>query len=531
MAMIRNLMLFFILLILNTSLYSQSQGLYDIMSIKEAKVYIDDANWLSTLDSLKQLGNDDRILGDVVLDGVRYDSVGIRFKGNSSYFNVKNQELTKLPFNIKADEVKKKQRFYDEYKSLKLSNIFRDPSYLREVLSYEIAGNYMPTPRANYVKLYVNDEYLGLYNNSESVDNDFLKEHFGWKKGTLFKCDPNWNAAELSDCPKGDKASLEYLGQDSTCYYSLYEIKSDNGWADLIQLTYILNEEIDSIESILNIDQVLWMHAFNNVLVNLDSYAGRLCHNYYLYRDSFGIFHPILWDMNLSFGGFRYDGLGSPLSDEKMAELSMFNHYKQKNEKRPLITNLLRDNFYRKIYVAHVKTIVDDYFSNKKYLERGELIQKLIDDEVKGDSNKLYSYEGFKQNLSSTAAIGNSKMIGIAELMEARTEYLTSHPLYTRDSPVISEVRYIGETEKNVIKAKVTDSEIVYLAYRLKKHAPFKRVIMIPDLVGDTYSAKIDNVLGTEYYIIAENDKCISLSPERASFEFYEINGTELGTK
>ncbi|MFT5384920.1 MAG: hypothetical protein ACI81W_002322 [Saprospiraceae bacterium] len=526
--MIRNSILA-LMLLLNSCLYSQN--LYDVMTIKEAKIYINDADWLNTLDSLKQLGNDDRVTGDVIVDGVRYDSVGIRFKGNSSYFNVKNQELTKLPFNIKADEVKKKQRFYGEYKSLKLSNIFRDPSYLREVLSYEIAGNYMPTPRANYVKLYVNDEYLGLYNNTESVDGDFLKEHFGWKKGTLFKCDPNWNAPDLPDCPKGDKASLEYLGQDSTCYYSLYEIKSDEGWADLIALTRILNEEIDSVESILNIDQILWMHAFNNVLVNLDSYAGRLCHNYYLYRDSFGIFNPILWDMNLSFGGFRYDGLGAPLSNEKMVALSMFNHYKQSNEKRPLITNLLRNNLYRKIYVAHIKTIVNDYFSNKKYLERGQILQNLIDEQVESDSNKLYSYEGFKQNLTSTAAIGESNMIGIAELMEARTTYLIAHPLLIQEAPEISEVKYIGETEKSLIKAKVTGVETVYLAYRLKKHAPFDKIIMTKDEAGDTFSARIDKVDGTEYYIIAENKTSVSLSPERASFEFHEIKKVDLGTK
>lgn len=518
--MVRNSV--FVLLIFLCSGLS-AQKMYDVDAVREAKLYIDDEQWLNTLDSLKQLGNDDRVVASLVFDGIRYDSVGVRFKGNSSYFNVRNQELTKLPFNIKADFVKKKQRFKDKYKSLKLSNVFRDPSFLREVLSYEIAGNYMPAPRANYVKLFVNDKYLGLYNNTESVDKDFLNKHFGWKKGKLFKCDPNWNAADLRDCKKGDKASLEYLGPDSTCYYGLYEIKSDYGWGELIELTRILNNAIDSIESILNVDQALWMLAFNNVLVNLDSYSGRLCHNYYLYRDSFGIFHPILWDMNLSFGGFRYDGLGSPLSNEKMVKLSMFNHYKQKNQKRPLISNLLRNSFYRKIYVAHVKTIVNDFFANEKYLERAKLIQSVIDTDVKEDENKLYSYEGFKQNLNMTAAIGKSKMIGIAELMEPRTEYLTNHPLYTRKAPEISEVKHNNEPDRYKIMAKIIDAEYVYLAYRTSSGAPFKKIEMVPDMMGNIYNIKIDKAPFVEYYIIAEGDKSTSLSPERASFEFYEI--------
>jgi hypothetical protein len=512
----------FCLLITGCSFLS-AQQFYDIQSVREVKVYLEHSDWLNALDSLKQLGDDDRVVGAVEIDGVRYDSVGVRFKGNSSYFNVRNQDHSKLPFNIKSDYIKDDQRFAGEYKSLKLSNVFRDPSFIREVLSYEIVGTYMHAPRANFVKLYVNDEYLGLYNNSESVDKKFLKENFGWKKGILFKCDPNWNAADITDCKKGDKASLEYLGRDSACYYGLYELKSDEGWSELIDLTHALNHRPERLDSMLQVDEVLWMHAFNNVLVNLDSYAGRLCHNYYLYRDSFNVWHPIVWDMNLSFGGFRYDGLGAPLSNEKLTNLSMFNHFKQNNDKRPLITNLLKNSLYRKIYVAHVKTIVEDYFANAKYLERAKSIQQTIDPYVEADKNKLYSYEGFKRNVSTTAAIGKSKMIGIEELMKPRTEYLTNHPLFTREVPMISNVRYIGETEKNIVKATIKGAENVYLMYRYQAFAPWQKMRMSNVDINNTFSAEIDKVKGTEYYIIAEGDKSASLHPARASYEFLTI--------
>jgi CotH kinase protein len=506
------------------------QDLYDVHKVTEVKLELEVERWDQCLDSLKELGHDDRVIGKVTVDEVFYDSIGARYKGNSSYFNVRNSESSKLPFNIKANCVKEKQRFSEKYKSLKLSNVFRDPSFVREVLSYEIAGKYMPSPRANFAQLYVNDQYLGLYNNTESVDKDFLQTHFGFKKGTLIKCDPTWHAAEIEGCPKGDKASLMYLGEDSLCYYNLYEMKSNYGWNDLIQLTKILNQEFDRIEEILNVDQVLWMHAFNNVVVNLDSYTGRLCHNYYLYRDSFGIFHPILWDMNLSFGGFRFDGLGSALSNEKMQKLSPFIHYKNQNEKRPLITNLLKNDLYRKIYIAHLKTILEENFLNKEYLKKAELIQDTIETFVEQDSNKLYSFEGFRENIDSSSSIGKSKIIGIAQLMEARTEYLSNHPLIRKKAPSISEVKHIGKNEKNVITAKVDEAEKVYLAYRLKKYAPFQRIEMTDDgMKGDDilddgiFSVNIEMGNGAEYYIIAEGKKNASLSPARASFEFYTI--------
>ncbi len=507
-----------------------AQDLYDIINIPEIKLELNIEPWEQYLDSLKELGHDDRIVGKVTVDDVLYDSVGVRYKGNSSYFSVRNSGASKLPFNIKADFIKDGQRFYEEYKSLKLSNIFKDPSFLREVLSYDIAGKYMPSPRANYARLYVNDRYLGLYNSTESVDKKFLKKYFGYKKGTLFKCDPTWHAEEIEGCPKGDKASLMYLGEDSLCYYNLYELKSKHGWNHLIHLTKVLNKNIEDIESVLNVDQVLWMHAFNNVLVNLDSYTGRLCHNYYLYRDSFGIFHPIPWDMNMSFGGFRFDGLGPALSNEKMQKLSPFIHYKHQNEKRPLVTNLLKNSLYRKIYIAHLKTILEENFSNKAYLDKAQMIRDTIATFVESDSNKLYTFEGFRENLDTSSSTGKSKIIGIAQLMETRTEYLSNHPLIRKKAPLISEVNHSNDGEKTLITAKVDEAESVYLSYRLKKYAPFQRIKMSDDgMDGDDilddgiFSVSIEKTKETEYYIIAEGAKNASLSPARASFEFYAI--------
>ena len=36
----------------------------------------------------------------------------------------------------------------------------------------------MPAPRCNFAKLYINDVYFGLYNNTEDVDRPLLEEAF-----------------------------------------------------------------------------------------------------------------------------------------------------------------------------------------------------------------------------------------------------------------------------------------------------------------------------------------------------------------
>lgn len=523
----------FIFVLLSTALpwgIAQEKNIFDIDNILEIKLYFEQADWDQQLDNLKQLGDDDRLLGNVKINGKEFKDVGVRYKGNSSYFNVRSDGLSKLPFNIKLDYKGKDQALEGNITTLKLSNVFRDPSFLREVLAYEIAGVYMPAPKANFVKLYVNDKYLGLYNNTESIDELFLDQYYGEHNGVLVKCDPNWHVKSPETCPQGDKSSLMYLGQDSTCYLSLYEMKTDGGWDNLIELTRVLNQDMPAIETILDVDMALWMLAFDNVLVNLDSYIGQLCHNYYLYQDTFGLFHPMLWDMNLAFGGFRRTGIGNALSNKDMATLSPFIHFKEKNQKRPLVTQLLEDPLYRKIYIAHIKTILEEQFLSTRYLERAKALQDLIKVNVTEDENKLYSLESFSANLDTTIRLEGASIVGIKELMEPRVKYLSSHPLMKMEQPDILTVEHIEYGEFTGFNVKIEKASRAWLYYRTEAHGPFQKVEMFDDsghhdeMEGDSiWGCTIEKGKGVQYYIIAENEHTARLSPARSAMEFYEI--------
>ncbi len=515
---------YLLLAIICLPFWANSQDLYDLSRVREVRLTFEEDIWDKKLNAYKQEGKDRRLLGKVTIDGMVYDSVGVRYKGNSSYFNIRKTDSKKLPFNIKIDYIKKKQALPGGYESLKLSNVFRDPSFMREALAYEIANKYMVAPRANFVRLYVNGELLGLYNNTESVNKDFLKKYYDYGKGVTFKCDPSWEYKKPDGCNLGDKASLQYLGEDPKCYQNLYEIKSKKGWEELIKLTKTLNKNPDEIESVLDVDATLWMLAFNNVLVNLDSYSGRLCHNYYMYQDTFGIFHPIPWDMNLNFGGFRFFDAGSPMTLEAMQKMSPFIHYSQSNDKRPLIVNLLKNSLYRKVYMAHIRTILNDFFVNEKYLNRARQMQSSIDFYVQSDKNKFYPYEFFKKNLESSCPAGSVQIVGLKELMKARTEYLTNHPLLKKESPKISEVfgTKSGESESK-IQCRVSGADKVYVCYRQGKYAPWKRIEMKEEGADGKYLSMLEGGSGLEYYIIAEAAKTASLSPERSGKETHVV--------
>lgn len=500
-----------------------AQDFYSLNAITEIKLTFQEKNWHELLDSLKRAGQEERLVGDVVINGKKYEKVGVRYKGNSSFRSVSDDGLQKLPFNIKINEVNKKQTLPGGYSTLKLSNAFRDPSLVREVLAYEIARTYMYAPKANFAKIYVNNEYLGLYQNVQSIDDQFLVEHYKDANGVLIKCDPDWTVEQAPGCPDSDKSSLMYIGEDSTCYMRFYEMKDKNGWKNFLNFAKTLNQEPEKINEILNIDEALWMLAFNNVLVNLDSYTGLLCHNYYLYRDTMGVYHPLVWDMNMAFGGFRRLSSATELTVPEMQEMSAFVHYKDNNPKRPLIVKLLANDLNRKIYVAHMRTILNDYFANGLYLKRAQELQQFIDKQVQQDSQLLYGYKAFKENLTQTVPADESQIVGISELMSKRSEYLLNHPLFQKAPPKIGAVTHTQQPDKTLkINAKIEGAQKVWLFYRYGNGAFTKLAMEAAD--GTNWSGAFNYKKNAQYYIVAEDDRNASLSPDRAAFEFHRVD-------
>ncbi|MCB9316414.1 MAG: CotH kinase family protein [Lewinellaceae bacterium] len=497
---------------------------------QEVRLKLPGSAWDSQLDSLKNVNPSARLLGTAWVNGVKYDSVGIRYKGNSSYFRTRKETIKKLPMNVKLDYLIKTQTLKDGQGTIKLSNAFLDPSFIRDPLAYAIIRRYMPAPLCNFTKLYVNDQFYGLYVNTESIDELFLEKHFKTSSGFLVKCDPdNWKRVRSqSGCPKGENASLVYLNESPGCYDSFYEVDDPASWKPLLHLIKVLNKAPEQVETVLNVDQTLWMHALNNVLVNLDSYTGSLSHNYYLWIDSTGVGHPLIWDLNMAFGGWRRDYSFNQMSDQELIEFSPFTGYNL--PKRPLISKLLQKPLYRKVYVAHMKTIVSEVLESGLWLKEAQEMMKEIDPWVKSDPVKLYTYEDFKNSLDKTMVSGPDKIIGLRQLLEKRATYLSAHPALSKAQPVIENVQHKTNKDTVVITASLKNAETGYLYYRNHPMFAFKSVEMNDAgtngdaVAGDgIFSAQVPAAEVVHYYIVGENADAAALYPERASHEFIEI--------
>jgi len=237
--------------VLLLAVFGHSADFYEINSINDIFVYFKQDDWDARLDQLWAQRQEERLLGRVVINGEEYDSVGVRYKGNSSY----SANRVKNPLNIKLDYLKDQK--HDGYGTIKLSNGFKDPSFIRETLSYEIARQYLPSSRANYARVYVNDQYLGLYVSVQDVDKSFVNEHYGSKKNAFFK------GELVNDSPRNSVVTWGYLGADSSSYMSFYERESDAGWGELINFLDVFNNDPANMESVLNVDRHLWMLAFD----------------------------------------------------------------------------------------------------------------------------------------------------------------------------------------------------------------------------------------------------------------------------
>jgi len=509
---------------------------YDTKKVQEINITFKQKDWRSKLDSLRLYGNG-LLVGKVNINGKSLENAGVRYRGSKSF----KTGSTRNALHIKLNYINKDQN-YMGYQTLKLSNSLRDPSMIREVLSYEIANKYMIAPKANYVKITINGEYYGLFANIEAIDDIFLEKNFGSAKNVFFKCSPNFNQVELDGCKNKIYASLEYES-NAACYTNNYELKSDTGWDDLIELSKKLNKGTEGIEKVLNVDQTLWMLAFNNVLVNLSSYSGQNSQNYYLYKDNNGRFTPIIWDLNLSFGSFKNTGSGSDLDLKSLQRLDPLLHVD--NIAKPLISQLLKNPLYRKIYLSHIRTIVYDYFVGGTYEKRAQELQRLIQVPFYNDQNKFYSSTEFTSSLNTT--IGKrSKIPGIVELMSKRAKFLKKHPSISFAPPLVSDVKALkraqfdrNKTTTFRIQAKVERfPKRVRLFYRYGNGDQFKETFMVDDGKHDDGEAG-DKIFGInidpkgkassiEYYILAEDAGSVTFDPPSYMSQPYKANLSEL---
>lgn len=270
-----------------------SVPLFDPGTMRTLFLTFEDEEWVKELIAFNNTDVD--VPATVMMDGRTLRDVGVHTRGASSFMAV--PEGQKLSLNLSFDFLHKGQELMG-VSTLNLLNSHEDPTLLRTVVFQQIAREYLPAPKANFIRVVINGESWGVFTSAEQVNKDFFAANFGSRSGARWK---------VTGSPDG-RGGLEYLGDDPTPYREIYTLKSKEEpkvWADLAHLTKVLNRTPPAdlereLSPLLDIDQALRFLALDVALVNNDGFWTRAS-DYELYQDIKGRFHLIPHDANESF--------------------------------------------------------------------------------------------------------------------------------------------------------------------------------------------------------------------------------------
>ncbi|KAA1155852.1 CotH kinase family protein [Pseudoalteromonas distincta] len=362
-------------------------------AVNTLSITITDENWQDILDNpLDEEYHETAI----TFNGVTLDSVAIRTKGGSSLSSVANSSSDRYSFKVDINEYVSGQKFFG-LKKFTLQNSFNDPSYMREVIAYDLMDEMgVPTPEHAYVNFYVNGELFGLYLMVEAIDGEFLEKHFANSNGDLYK-------------PDGTGSDLLWLGDDIQSYTDI-NLQTNEDTTDNGAFINFVESLDDGETSAIEVDTLLRYMSVSTSLSNLDSYHGTLAHNYYIYDDD-GVFSILPWDFNESFGTFNMNCNGVDVR-----ELYIDEPVSGALNERPLIANVFAEQSNLDVYHSYLTQLINGSLSSDTFSARVNEIADLIREHVQNDPTSFYGSDYFEQNLTSTTG----QFYGLTSFMQYR---------------------------------------------------------------------------------------------------------------
>lgn len=211
---------------------------------------------------------------------------------------------------------------------------------------------------------------------------------------------------------QGGGSDLVYTDDSLSSYSNIFEnavfSRTDTPASKVRVVTALKHlKEGTDLETYVDVDEVLRYIAANTALVNLDSYAGSMKHNYYLYEED-GKLLMIPWDYNLAFGGFgssALDMVNFPIDTPVSSGVNLSD--------RPMIDSLLTVDACKAQYHSYLKWIAEEFFGDS-FEKRVDAIDNLINEYVKNDPTAFYSYEQYLKSLPELKKLGNLRAESIS---------------------------------------------------------------------------------------------------------------------
>ncbi len=435
----------------------------DIISVE---IMADESDWQNMLDNAI---SEEFIVADVVVNGTKFQNVGIRPKGNSSLSQVaRNSDSDRYSFRLQFDEYVKGQTCFG-LQSFVVNNMLGDNTYMKEYVSYELMKEIgVDAPYFGYANIKVNGEGWGLYLAVELYNDSYETRTFGTTEGMLYNVKSmdiggqGVRNEDLSDRSGGQRAlpqgrgmpdipvgefpqggfggkmggrgsnggSLEYSDDNSSSYSAIFNNAVGKGnekdYQKVITALKALSEGKD-LEKYFDVDQVLRYLAAHTIVVNLDSYSSNMAQNYYIYEKD-GKITILPWDYNLAWGGFQSGNASSVINfpiDTPVSGVEM--------SARPLLEKLFANTEYLEKYHSYLQELITNYFADGKWEAKISGLDALISQYVKTDKTAFCSYEECQEAVSTFVTLGNLRAESIQGQLDGTVPSTTAEQTANAD--------------------------------------------------------------------------------------------------
>lgn len=287
--------------------------------------------------------------GNINIDGVQMNSVGIRKKG---FIGSLDDQFPSL--KIKFDEFVDQQPI-EGLDGLTLNNNKQDMALVSQTLAYELfnaAG--VTAPRCTFAKVTVNGKYLGIYSNVESISKPMLKRRFDNDTGNLYE-------GTLADFYPHAIERIEVKTN-----------KKKHDRSKLDRLAKMLAEEekldIEQLEELVNLDNFLRYWAIESLIGFWDGYTNNQ-NNYWVYQNGKdGKFYFMPWGADAAFMQSGFPAFGPPAANSIYAESLLANR-------------LIQDPAISDRYRATMRWVLENVWKESELIERIDAIETLLDGE------------------------------------------------------------------------------------------------------------------------------------------------------
>jgi hypothetical protein len=297
--------------------------------------------------------------------------VGMRLRGNTSLNAAKKSlKISFNAFNAGGD--------WQNLEKLNLLATVNDPSLVRSKLAHDLfrkAG--IAAARTSYTKLFINNEYFGVYLNVEHIDERMTATHFdGQGDGNLYKCTYPADLNFISNNPDDYKFAL--WGQR---HYDLSTNEYLDDYSDLANFIAILNNSSNQdfsclLPDVFHVSDYLKIAAIDVLLGNWDNHIF-LKNNFYLYHHQLtDRIHFIPYDLDNTLG---IDWIGVNWANRSIYE------WAPQDEERPLYTRLLEHEAYRDLFSSHIEELCNTHFHPDTLALQIEYWQNLLEPHVAAD--------------------------------------------------------------------------------------------------------------------------------------------------